>query len=89
MSDFLQSQYPALTNNMLDEIQALYPKAEQFPNHGAYFSATSNAYTEITFICPGLLISSSANIAESSQIWNYQLVKSFLTIWLKTQTDHI
>ena len=72
MNAFLQSQYPTLTSAMLKEIQALYPQAEQFPEHGAYFTATSNAYTDITFICPGLMISSNVNEVEGSQTWNYQ-----------------
>ena len=49
----------------------MYPKSEQFPGKGEYYSALANAYGELAYVCPGLLI--SEKIAEGgAPSWNYR-----------------
>ena len=73
MDNFLTSIYPKLTTDMLSTLNKLYPEAEQFPDHGAYYSAGANAMGELELTCAGNFISSAiANYTNGSINWNYQ-----------------
>lgn len=72
MSQFLGDQFPFLTEEMTEKINTLYPKANQFPDHGEYYSAAANAYGELRYICAGRFISSSIRAIGSTSNWNYQ-----------------
>ena len=72
MSQFLGDQFPFMTDTMAQRINAMYPKAGQFPNHGAYYSAAANAYGELRYICVGRFISTMVNSFGVENSWNYQ-----------------
>ena len=72
---FMENQFPALSSQDASTIVRLYPKSDQFPNHGEFFSAASNAYGEMTFTCAGILLSSVINkISGGKPTWNYRFV---------------
>ena len=74
LAEFISDQYPFASSEVLNTVKSFYPESTQFPNHGAFFSAASNAYGEITFICPGLFINSQVNNYLAQKSWNYQYV---------------
>ncbi|KAH8648747.1 triacylglycerol lipase [Tricladium varicosporioides] len=71
MNTFLRNNYPKLNETHLTEIDHYYPKAEQFPNAGAYWRSASNAYGEMRYNCPGLYISAALPAHGVPQSWNY------------------
>lgn len=72
MNSFLKNNFPALSAYQLSQIDSLYPKAEQFPEHGAYWRTAANAYGEMRYICPGIAISTAYDDAGVQKSWNYQ-----------------
>ena len=71
-SFFHQSNYPNLTTNDIDTINAHYPLMTPVAKHNPYFPSLSEAYGESTFTCPGLQISTSfAQYFNPLQVWNY------------------
>ena len=71
MNIFLLTQYPHLNQTQLEQIDAYYPKDEQFPNSGPYWRTAANAYGEIRYICPGQYCSSQTQSAGGPS-WNYR-----------------
>jgi carboxylesterase type B len=71
MNTFLKDQFPDLTDAQLAQIDAFYPKAQQFPDSGEYWRAASNAYGQMRYMCPGLYISSAFSNALTPS-WAYR-----------------
>ena len=70
MNAFLLSNFPRLSQDQLQQINTLYPKAQQFPDSGPYWRTAANAYGEIRYICPGINVS-SVMAAAGLSVWNY------------------
>ncbi|KAE8444024.1 hypothetical protein EG329_001153 [Mollisiaceae sp. DMI_Dod_QoI] len=70
---FFQNNYPLLTTDDTDAINAQYPLMPPLPEHAAYFPSASAAYGDSTFTCPGnLLASTFSKINTPYQVWNYR-----------------
>ncbi|KIJ51869.1 hypothetical protein M422DRAFT_776444 [Sphaerobolus stellatus SS14] len=72
MSTFMQDNYPQLSTQDTDNINALYPliTPNPFNNHAPFFASLEAAFGETTFTCPGLTMSTiMANFVPS---WNYR-----------------
>ncbi|KZT52496.1 triacylglycerol lipase [Calocera cornea HHB12733] len=72
LDSYIQAQFPGLTQDELNQLNQLYPMSDQFNNTGAYFSAASNAYGEMTLICPGNAIMDAYASYSSAGHWNYR-----------------
>lgn len=56
--DFIHSNYPTISTTQLDELVNIYPPGNKtFANTGKYWSATSEAYGELRYVCPGIHLS--------------------------------
>lgn len=70
---FVQSDYPHLNNQQLQEINDAYPLTAPLPKHAAYFPSAAAAYGDVTFTCGGILISKCVSQYVSPQeSWNYR-----------------
>lgn len=74
MNTFLKNQFSRLNDTHLEKIDELYPKAEQFPNSGAYWRAASNAYGEMRYVCPGIKLNDAYDKYNVTGNWNYRYV---------------
>ena len=73
VSTFLHNNYPGLTRQDLAIVNRLYPKVAPLPKHAAFFPSAAAAYGEVTFVCPGLLISDEMSSRYSAQkVFNYR-----------------
>ncbi|KAF8855262.1 triacylglycerol lipase-like protein [Acephala macrosclerotiorum] len=73
VANFFQNNYPLLTTNDTDAINAQYPLMPPLPKHAAYFPSSSAAYGDSTFTCPGNLLASSLSKYNTPyQVWNYR-----------------
>ncbi|KUJ24640.1 alpha/beta-hydrolase [Mollisia scopiformis] len=73
VSTFMHNNYPGLTHSDLLQINKIYPLMPPLPKHAAYFPSAEKAYGEVTFICPGILISDSVSkYYGPTQVWNYR-----------------
>lgn len=55
---FIHSNYPTISTTQLDELVKIYPpRNKTFANTGKYWSATSEAYGELRYVCPGIHLS--------------------------------
>lgn len=71
--DYMQANYPRLTDFDLQRINKTYPPTIQYPHHARYFGAAAEAYGESTFTCPGIEITSSlATYFSPLKAWNYR-----------------
>lgn len=73
---FLQDQFPGLTSEMLLAFNAIYPEADQFNGTGAYWRTVSNAYGEMRYQCPGMVVSTAFSNHSTAGSWNYRQVRS-------------
>ncbi|RAL03185.1 EstA precursor [Aspergillus ibericus CBS 121593] len=73
VSRFFRNNYPHLSDQQLEKINQAYPLGEPLPRHAAYFSASSAAYGDATFTCPGNLVASSAAKYSPDAVWNYRV----------------
>jgi carboxylesterase type B len=70
MNEFLLEQFPALTRAQMSVIDKFYPKAQQFPDSGAFWRAAANAYGNMRYECSGIQMSNT--FARSIfPAWNY------------------
>jgi acetylcholinesterase len=53
-TDFMQDNYPLLTDADTAAILDRYPKLPPVPDHGSWFPTLSEAYGEATFTCPAI-----------------------------------
>lgn len=72
VTTFFTANYPHLPPNDTAAINSLYPLLPPLPDHAAYFPSASAAYGESTFVCPGLLMSSSLSSINPNTVWNYR-----------------
>lgn len=73
VATFMTNNYPHLTSDDTDAINAQYPLMDPFPEHAAYFPSAVAAYGESTFICVGNYICSVyTQHVSPSQVWNYR-----------------
>jgi acetylcholinesterase len=73
VSTFLHKNYPSLSDFDLAKINEIYPLMSPLPKHAAHFPSAEKTYGEVTFICPGILISDSvAKYYNPSQVSNYR-----------------
>lgn len=71
VNQFLKNNYPLLTDQDFTDINALYPKLPQLPNHNEWFPVASATYGDATFICPGNTIASSvAKWYDHTKVWD-------------------
>ncbi|PWY69698.1 alpha/beta-hydrolase [Aspergillus heteromorphus CBS 117.55] len=72
---FFRNNYPHLTPQQLETINTAYPPGKQpIPHHAAAFGASSAAYGDATFTCPGNHVTESvAKFASSATVWNYRV----------------
>ncbi|KKZ63977.1 cholinesterase [[Emmonsia] crescens] len=73
---FLKNQYPALKKEHFSKLHELYPKTNHvFPgskNHGAYWRQGSNAYGEMRYNCPALVITIAGSMhGDATKVWNF------------------
>ncbi|KAH6714287.1 Alpha/Beta hydrolase protein [Leptodontidium sp. MPI-SDFR-AT-0119] len=75
MNSFLRNQFAKLTAAQLNIIDKFWPQTEQFPNSSAYWRATSNAYGEIRYNCPGIAITSAYDEegVANTYLYNYNV----------------
>lgn len=71
MITYLRDNFPKLTEEQLWVITDFYPRGAQYPNAGAYWSATAKAYGEMRYNCPGIFISGAISHFSSLGSWNY------------------
>ncbi|TVY83864.1 Lipase [Lachnellula suecica] len=72
-ASFFQDNYPHLTTNDTDLINAQYPLMAPLPKHAAYFPSAAAAYGETTFTCVGNYISQTfATINDPYKVWSYR-----------------
>ena len=70
---FIQANYPRLTDRDLEAINNSYPLGSVFPLHAPWFTPAEMAYGEATFICPGIEITKSlAHYTSPNKSWNYR-----------------
>ncbi|OBT93878.1 hypothetical protein VE01_08506 [Pseudogymnoascus verrucosus] len=73
VATFMTRNYPRLSANDTDAINAQYPLMSPLPKHNPYFPSASAAYGESTFICPGNFICNSfATHVSPNKVWNYR-----------------
>ncbi|KFX85802.1 hypothetical protein V490_09398 [Pseudogymnoascus sp. VKM F-3557] len=73
VATFMRNNYPRLTANDTDAINAQYPLMAPLPGHLAYFPSVAAAYGEATLTCAGNFISNSyATYVSPQQVWNYR-----------------
>lgn len=73
VATFMTKNYPRLTANDTDAINAQYPLMSPLPKHNPYFPSAAAAYGEATFICPGNFICNSfATHVSPNKVWNYR-----------------
>ena len=71
---FIQDQFPEIELDHLAKINKWYLQENQtqnFPDAGAYWRPTSNAYGDMRYTCPGMAVSSIFAKAGTPS-WNYQ-----------------
>ncbi|PWY84293.1 EstA precursor [Aspergillus eucalypticola CBS 122712] len=73
VSQFFKNNYPSLNSHQLDAINQVYPRGKLLPRHAAYFGASSAAYGDATFTCPGNHVASSAARYLPDAVWNYRV----------------
>ncbi|KAL3418592.1 carboxylesterase [Phlyctema vagabunda] len=71
VNNFLKNNWVKLTEAQLAQIDFYYPKAEQFPNSGAYWRTAANAYGEMRYNCPGIYLSGQYPSYGYNASWNY------------------
>ena len=75
MNSYLLDNFPDLNDTSLETIDGLYPKGEQFADHGEYYSATASAYGDLRYICPGIYVSDSLlQYNKPTKNWLYRYV---------------
>ncbi|CAK7199868.1 hypothetical protein SEUCBS139899_002554 [Sporothrix eucalyptigena] len=68
---FITDNFPNLTADDLDNINAAYPPTPR-DGHGAYFAQVSATYGNSTFACPGFVISSAVSrFVGQEHSWSY------------------
>jgi acetylcholinesterase len=73
MGNFLQNNYPRLTNDDAAAIIEQYPPGDPVPGHGPWFPATARAFGEATFICPaGHILNSITQNTNVTRAWGYR-----------------
>ncbi|KAF1991036.1 carboxylesterase family protein [Aulographum hederae CBS 113979] len=73
VSDFMQSNYPHLTESELSRINDAYPIMDRLLQHEPYFPSASAAWGEASIVCSGLLLSDTmARFGDGSKVWNYR-----------------
>jgi acetylcholinesterase len=73
LGNFLKANYPQMSDGTAEKISKLYPEKAQTAQtlqYGPGFGAESDAYGELTFTCPGRLISDAVS-KKLSKSWNY------------------
>ncbi|PWY77310.1 EstA precursor [Aspergillus sclerotioniger CBS 115572] len=73
VSRFLKNNYPNLSTEQLEVINEAYPRGELLPRHAAYFGASSAAYGDATFTCPGNHVALSTAKYSPNAVWNYRV----------------
>ncbi|KAL8721194.1 MAG: hypothetical protein Q9225_002080 [Loekoesia sp. 1 TL-2023] len=72
-NDWIQAQFPLLNNTQKKYLTETYPPTTQtWPKTAKYWRSTSDAYGELRYICPGILLN---NIYANHSIkgnWNYR-----------------
>jgi cholinesterase len=72
-NSFLDAQFPALTREHLDAIDALYTSSsKQFPNAGRYWRQTGTAYGDMRYMCPSMFCASAMARYKGATGWNYR-----------------
>lgn len=72
--NFIQAQYPVISQTHLDELAKLYPVGQQFPDAGEYWHCTSTAYGELRYVCPGIYLSNMYSLYNVKGNYNYRYV---------------
>ena len=73
VSRFFKNNYPNLSAQQLEVINQAYPQGKLLPRHAAYFGASSAAYGDATFTCPGNHVASSTAKYSPNAVWNYRV----------------
>ncbi|KAJ5732063.1 hypothetical protein N7493_003544 [Penicillium malachiteum] len=71
--NFIKDQFPSISTDQINKINDMYLQKDQtrnFPNSGPYWRPASNAYGELRYICPGMLMS-SVYAKAGLPSWNY------------------
>lgn len=73
---FIRAQFPTINTTQLSTLRDLYP-TDTFPtktrSKGKYWQATSAAYGELRYVCPGIYLSNQYHAHNSSSVvYNYQ-----------------
>ncbi|OJD14320.1 hypothetical protein AJ78_05315 [Emergomyces pasteurianus Ep9510] len=73
---FLKNQFPALKKSHFRKLHELYPKTNDvFPGskkHGAYWRQGSNAYGEMRYNCPAIVLAVAGSMhGDASKVWNF------------------
>lgn len=73
VAQFMNNNYPGLSNAQLRRINNVYPLMEPFPKHAAYFPSAAAAYGESTFTCPGNhMAATMSRYFSPDKVWNYR-----------------
>lgn len=70
--DWIKAQFPTISSAQLTRLFQLYPATNPFPNTGKYWRATSTAYGELRYVCPGIFLSRMYAKHGVSNIFNYR-----------------
>lgn len=73
VAQFMNNNYPGLSDCQLKTINKAYPRMDPLPKHAAYFPSAAAAYGEATFTCPGNhMAASMSRYFSSGKVWNYR-----------------
>ncbi|KAL3441434.1 Alpha/Beta hydrolase protein [Aspergillus insuetus] len=72
VTQFTESLYPTLRSAHLKSINNAYPRFPPVPRHAAYFPTASAILTDVSFTCPGLEMTRTASLWDSTMSWNYR-----------------
>lgn len=75
---YIHAQYPTINDAQLDNLTTLYPPGnQQYSNTGKYWHATSAAYGELRYVCPGIHLSDLYSRYKVAGNFNYRHVYLF------------
>ncbi|KAF2150929.1 alpha/beta-hydrolase [Myriangium duriaei CBS 260.36] len=81
VEDFFNQNDPTLNSTQLQSIVDWYPQGGiSTIDHANYYGVINQAYSEATFICPGMAISQAMS-NRSASVWNYNFNVSTTDSW--------
>ena len=70
--DWMKAQFPTINSAQLNRLVELYPATKPFPNTGKFWRATSAAYGELRYVCPGIFLSRMYKLHGITNNFNYR-----------------